>query len=438
MALNLKRIKSIYVKSPAFIRYPLYYLPFEVFCGSSYRTQRRALKQQESRCDSRRATKRDALLLDYLNDAINFIPFYKDWAAESGTQEVTDVDQYFDFPIIGKEEVQADLDSFLDPRFARSRYLVSTGGSTGKQFSFFLENECYSREWAFVAHFLAENGIDVNRKRISLRGVDSNDQNRAIEYNPLYKELLVSPLKMSEAVIVDSFDEIQRFNARWLHGYPSSVYEFAKTLKTTNRQLRGISGILLVSEKLYDFQKELIEEVFSCKPISFYGMTERLVFAPLVDGSFIPHPLYGVCEAIDGELVATGFLNRATRLIRYRTGDAAENVNPDERFLTSFGEISGRWGKEFLEGKSGSRIYMTALNTHSSVLEHVKRFQFYQNTPGTCELRLVPDQGFEEKDKRLIRSLFQKKVGNDLDLDVVTTSSLGLTPRGKHQFIVKE
>lgn len=435
---NLNRVKTLYSKSPAYLKYPLLYLPFEVFCGQPYRSQLRTLRAHVDLSESESFCRRDALLVGYLNSAIKYTPFYKNWAAQHRISKITNVDQYFEFPIIDKEQVQSNLDSFLDTRFRDRRYQVSTGGSTGKQFSFFLENNCYAREWAFVAHFLSVNGIDINSRRISLRGVDSNSKNQVLEYNPLYKELLISPLKMSEDVITGSFYKIQRFRPQWIHGYPSSVYEFAKVLKAANRRIVGIAGILLVSEKLYSFQEKLIEDVFSCKPVSFYGMTERLVFAPKVNDCFKPHPLYGVCEDIGGELVATGFLNRATRLIRYRTGDAARSLIPDEKLITSFGEMSGRWGKEFLEGKSGTRIYMTALNTHSSVLENVKRYQFYQNTPGQCELRLVPDQGFQDKDKELIRSLFQKKVGNELNLDVVTTHSLSLTPRGKHQFIIKE
>ncbi|UOA20688.1 hypothetical protein DSM14862_03526 (plasmid) [Sulfitobacter indolifex] len=437
MKFSLNVAKSIYQNMPPRVKAPLEYVPFEVFCGRPYRLQREALRNFKQLDPGEALLERNRLLIKYLNDSISHTPFYCQWASQNGIKCFDHIDQYYDLPIIDKEMVQRNLSAFQDTRYENSRYKVSTGGSTGRQFSFHLDNECYSREWAFVADFLSEQGIEINSRRLCLRGVDSKHPDRLVEYNPLYKEMLISPLKLSEHGVAEHLEQMRNFGARWIHGYPSAVYEFAKILRSIGQSIVGIRGILLVSEKLYDFQADLIQEVFNCQPVSFYGLSERVAFAPAEHGGFTPHPLYGVCEVIDGELIATGFLNRATRLIRYRTGDAAISFGGEDRITNKLQEISGRWGKEYLIGRSGLKIYMTSLNTHSPVLERVRKFQFVQDVPGKCTIQIVPDKGFSESDGYRIHELFANKVGIELELSISLVSTIETTKRGKHSFIVR-
>ncbi|PME15308.1 hypothetical protein BCV44_15795 [Vibrio cyclitrophicus] len=437
MIIDLSKIKSFYNKIPVEFKYPLFFVPYSFFCGKTYKNKYQELDRQLRISSHDIEVIRNNRLINYLNESINYTKYYSDVAKKLKISKVVDIEQLFEFPLLSKEEVQDNLGDFLDLRFKNSRYPVTTGGTTGKQTKIFLSNDCYSSEWAFVNHYLSQNNVNENSKRLCLRGVSGIPSNELLGYNPLYKELLLSPFRLNEENILNNIKKIKKFNPRWIHGYPSSVKEFATILNSLNVDIKEIDHVLLVSEKIYPEQINLIKKTFNADILSFYGMTERVIFAPLHGDVFIPNQLYGVTEEIDGELIGTGFINSATRLIRYRTGDTASVVKKSN-FVTQINELTGRWGKEYLLGYSGVKITMTALNTHSDILGKVRKYQFHQKVIGQCDLLLEVESDFKTEDKQEVLALFQEKVGKELTLRCYVVNKIPLTKRGKHQFILSE
>lgn len=433
--MNLSAIKRAYKSVPYPVNAPLMYVPFEWFCGSTFRNQLKLLREYDSCDPNKRQQLADHSLIQYLNDAVQYTPFYNEFAKRAGIRTIETPDVLFKFPILDKETLIREGERLCDSRYKNQRYLVSTGGTTGNQMHFYLSNDCYAKEWAFVSHFLNKHSISLNDRRLCLRGVEGIKQDSLIGYNPLYKEQLISPFRLNVNRIKTVLDEIKKFNPRWIHGYPSSVADFANILKSIGADIPSIKGVLLVSEKLHDDQKTAITAMFGNNIATFYGMSERVIFAEKRDDAYYPHALYGATELIDGELLGTGFSNRATRLIRYRTNDAAQTSDAQGR-LVRIDEITGRWNREFLVGNDGERISMTALNTHSDLLNSVRRYQFFQSEPGKCTLKLMIDENFNNSTMSVITNLFQSKVGVSLSITPQVVSDIPLTSRGKHRFII--
>jgi phenylacetate-CoA ligase len=142
-----------------------------------------------------------------------------------------------------------------------------------------------------------------------------------------------------------------------------------------------------------------------------------------------------------GELVGTGLHNRSMPLIRYRTGDRAtrrETRCACGRHWERFSDVEGRWKQDFLEGRNGARISLTALNMHGDVLRNVTRYQYAQKEPGRCEFRVVPAPSFGEADRERIERAFRDRVGDVLDVRVEPVESIELTGRGKLRRLVRE
>lgn len=431
----LDKIKRAYQKLPPALSYPLIWLPHKLIAGSSYNktlgllARYDSLRSVESRLNFEKETLRQAL-----EDAIYFVPFYRDWAKSKGIKAISDYTQLFDFPILSKEEVQDRISDFIDDRCG-ARYQVHTGGTSGKQLNFYHSNECYGKEWAFIANFLSEGGVSVDDRRYSIRGVDIKDKDSLYEINPVYKELIISPHANTSEGVERIFNNLASFNGSWIHGYPSTVYQFCLALRHNGLSLPAVKAVLLVSEKVYDFQRSVIEEVLGAKIISFYGMSERVVFAPLTEGRFTPHRCYGVSEIIDGEHVATGFINSGTRLVRYRTGDALTGEVDSTGLITSFSSFEGRWGGDFLVGRSGAKINMTVLNTHSDLLNRIEKYQFRQTRIGYCDLLLQSEHYISNEEIEKIRALFQAKLGKSIFLSCWVVKEIETTKRGKHKFV---
>ena len=431
----LSLAKKIYTNLPSSISLPLLHVPFGFFCGPEYRRYLR-LEEHAATCSlDERIHICNKLLISYVNESIKNVDYYRTVASELGIDSISNIEQLKLFPVISKEDVQNNIELFTDKRFVRQRYLVSTGGTTGRQLSFYLSNKCYAREWAFVNSFLKSKGINENSRRLCLRGVSGIAENKLIGYNYLYKEILVSPFKLNMATLAQNIHLIKQFKPEFIHGYPSSVTEFAKLIIALGIQINSLKHILLVSEKVYPEQLEIITQAFGCEVITFYGMSERVIFAGKNSDGFYPNLSYGLTEEIDGELVGTGFINEATRLIRYRTGDEA-TVEKDDFIVTRISDIVGRWGSDALIGKSGISITMTALNTHADVFRDVNRYQFVQYLKGDCELLVQSDALLSNTQLETIQRVFSAKVGDELDIQVRQVKNIELTSRGKHRFIV--
>lgn len=432
--MNLNMIKRVYLDAPNFLKRPLLKVPFAVFCGNPYREQISHLRSQ--RAITVGSELHLALLFKFVNDCIRYVPYYKNTATDVGLSEVNSLEDFRKLPLLTKADVRNNLDRLHNRDFAGPSYKVSTGGSSGKQLHFLMSNRAYSREWAFFSRFLSDRGININSKRISLRGVDGIDPESLIGYNFLYKELLISPFRLTEEELLKNFEDIEHFGATWIHGYPSTVNTLARLILSSNLSIPNIQNVVLVSEQIYPEHVATIKKAFNCPIHTFYGASERVIFAEDINGEYAPNPLYGYTELIDNELVGTGFVNEATPLIRYRSGDEARASVSENGSVLKIHEITGRWGKEFLIGAKGQKIYSTALNLHSDALDRISQYQFYQSQPGVCELRIVPDSTFEEGDGKNVAGAFQAKVGHALVIEPKVVDQIDLSPRGKHKYII--
>ncbi|MEZ8612214.1 hypothetical protein [Vibrio sp. 10N.239.311.D11] len=434
--MKLSTLRKIYKAIPSKYLSPVTNIPFSVFCGAEYRKQISLLESYPKLSSNLKQKLQDDLAIDYLSESIIHTRFYRDFAKKNRIKRITSKEQLLEFPIIGKEQLESDLDWFIDDRYRNKSFFVSTGGTTGKQTRLLMSNSAFSKEWAFVNDYLSSEGVDINSRRICLRGSDGISSDKLIGYNHLYKEIMISPFRLNQQNLKYNINEIIEYKPKWIHGYPSSVSEFGNALSEIDIDTSIITNILLVSERLMPQQELAIKKQFpNCKISTFYGMTERVIFAPSENGSLIPNPLYGVTEEIDGQLVGTGFINKATRLIRYCTGDTAEVVKSSDGFVESITNVTGRWGKEQLKGKSGVNISMTALNIHSNILENVVKYQFFQENYGECVLLIQPGHGFKPGEEFKIASEFQNKTGSELIVKPKIVKDIPLTKRGKHQFI---
>jgi len=449
MAFMAKR--RIYESLPVSVKRVACLVPFAWLAGHAYRRtlRRAAFFERASACEIH--AYREQQLGKVLRFAADRVPAYR--ALRGAVDRLTPFEALKAFPLLDKDTLQANVHRYLPRDFDRMRhYEVTTGGTSGNQLRLFVDDVSQSVETAFVHRHWSWVGYSPRRRKATFRGVPFRDLKPGVfwQFNPIYNELQFSPFHMSEKNLPAYVEQLIAYRPAYLHGYPSAIDCLAEyVLRNRLRpRLPTIRAAFLVSEGFDPWQRQRIEKAFRTRVFSFYGHSERVLWGGECEENATYHqfPDYGILEIIAdngsdcdregerGELVGTGLLTRCLPLIRYRTGDYATRCASRcacGRNWDRFTDVQGRWHQEILLGKTGSPISIAALNVHGPMFDKVVRYQYYQDTPGVCVIRIMVAQGFTQHDRTAIEQAYRDKVHDELDLVVRIVDCIPLTKRAK-------
>ena len=447
-------IYNMFRKSPWALRKLMYLIPINYRLGGKNFSETYSLLKNSEFWDKEKIRKyQETELEKVLEHAVNHVPYYKDIKLSS-SNPFKNLEK---FPIIEKEIIQENIEKFISDNISRKNaYYVSTGGTSGNQMNFYLDNSTYGREWAFVMTAWRRIGFKPGDKVVSFRGVEFKDAEKGIYWqdNPIYNMLEMSPFHMSDENLPKYLEIINEFKPKYIHGYPSAITILSNYMEKNNIDFPDIKGVLAVSENIYPWQREIIENSLKTRLFSFYGQSERVIMASECEHNTKYHvfPEYGVTEILDekdnfvnvgemGELIGTSFLNYYMPFIRYRTGDYAvlskESCECGREHLI-MDKLLGRWTQDMIVAKDGSHISTTALNLHSSALNNVNNFQFFQKEKGELILRINPKNSYGIDDEKKIKEAFYKKIGNNLDIEIQIVDEISLTERGKYRLLIQK
>lgn len=449
MAFELKR--TIYEALPVALKRSVCSIPFSWLAGKDYR----AAYQRGNWFD--KANKKELQLYQerelgsILLFAVDQVPAYQH--LRSDVERHSPFEALKAFPLLDKDTVQAHQQDYLPRDFAKiPHYETTTGGTSGNQLKIYLDDSAQSVEMGFMHRQWWRVDYTPRQRKATFRGVSFPNLKPGIfwQHNPIYNELQFSPFHMSEANLGDYVEQIIRFAPSYFHGYPSALdvlAEYVLRLGLADK-MPPIKAAFLGSEGASPGQRERIERAFRTRVYSWYGHSERVVLAGECEKNSTYHhfPDYGVLEIIDahgnacdregerGEIVGTGLFNRCMPLIRYRTEDYATRLESQcecGRCWDRFKDVEGRWKQDMLVGKSGAHISMAALNMHGPLFERVIRYQYFQDTPGVCILKVMVAPEFTEQDRMAIEKAYAVKVGKEVQFEIKVVDEIPLTARGK-------
>ena len=383
--------------------------------------------------------------MKYIVDhAYSNIAFYKDYYDKSGfnPKELKSFKDINLIPIVNKDILNAYN---LEKRSCniKDRYVVNTGGSSGEPFQFYIEPSSMGHEWAHMHHIWGYLNYKPKDLKIVFNG-NSNITN-IIEYDAVRNHFAVDIFADYKLVSKKLKIILGKHKIKYLHGFPSSIYDFALFCKNEDNELRkmlsiNLKGVFLGSEYPHLHYRNTIEHVFDVKTISWYGHTERSVLAYEKNNKFKFEPFhtYGFAESnkIDennSELIATSYYNFASPLIRYNTNDIISNLELNDEIMTSFMILKGREG-EFVVDKSKKKISLTGLifGRHHEIFNYSKFIQVKQTSIGVIEIHFVSRDITEQK----AESLFDSKNLN-LDISFIKRKKPFRTISGKVNLLIK-
>jgi len=324
-----------------------------------------------------------------------------------------------------------------------------TSGTSGKPLQFYTSSSIGQQELAYIFHQWSRVGYKPEDRRVEIRGAVIEGGN-PVAFDPVTRVLRFSP-RIDNAETTEYYlEKIRQFQTSFIHGYPSAIASFAHIIKKYALQVPfQIKAVLFASETVYDWEREIVGEVFNCRVFSHYGMAEQVALAAECEHSAGYHflPQYGITE-IDPEtkeIIGTSFLNYINPFIRYRTTDIASGVanhceHCGREYYPIVQKVEGRI-EDYIITRKG--MVGPASITHPfKDLKTIRDTQVVQKSIDFIILRVVPwdkkDLAAYEAEVRYLSRSLQNILENDLRIEVEEVDEIERTNSGKFKWIVSE
>ena len=332
----------------------------------------------------------------------------------------------------------------------------STGGSSGEPLRFDLNTDSNDRRSAAAHRGYAWAGADVGKRLLYLWGVPLNGQSRLHRwkdslYHRLYRRKMLNSFELAESRVPEFLAQHNGYRPDVLVGYTNPLYQFARSLE--DRGLRPFSprAIVVGAEKLYEFQRELIQRVFGAPVFETYGSREFMLIGAECDRHQGLHLTseYLLVEILnddgsptpagrEGNVVVTDLYNYGMPFVRYFTGDRA---------VAGWSECSCGRGLPLMRPPLGRQLDVLCTPDGRRVpgeffphllkdFPSVRRFQVVQDQSDHVELRVVADRTWGDADQAAIGAFVRDALGPRMRFDLARVDDIPLTGVGKLRVVV--
>lgn len=386
-----------------------------------------------------------------LNHSYSHVPYYKKLFSELNLNPllIRDIDDFKQIPVLDKDTFKLNFSSFtsnnINPHISNISK-INTSGSTGKPLEFYVDKEIQQKEMAFIFHQWSRVNYKIDDRRAMIRGSLKNGEK--YNYDPYFKVLNISQ-DINQKNVLEYVKLLKKYKIKFIHGYPSVIGYFAHIISRNKIKIPfKIESVLFASENVYDWQRELVEDIFKCRAFSHYGLAEKTCLAGECENSTDYHfiPQYGITE-IDkktGEIIATGFLNHINPFIRYKTGDIVEKIVNKSKcckrdYFPIVSGIEGRKG-DYIVTNKGLISPTGMLSIPLKKTHYIKKTQIIQKSETLIKVKVVPwektTKYYQELDE--LENNFKKILGSEIKIVFEETDNIESDKSGKFKWIKSE
>jgi phenylacetate-CoA ligase len=270
-------------------------------------------------------------------------------------------------------------------------------------------------------------------------------------YDRASRRMRVSAYHMKPEFMKYYADELMTPGYVFWQGYPSAIGLLCQYFLDENFDLGEASpqAIFPSSETLLDFHSDRIKRVTHAPIADLYANAElsvSVVQCPEgsyhVDTEFCSveiDPHEETDEWVRGEVISTGFADRAMPFIRYRTGDIATMLKRAScacgRSRPILERIDGRI-EDYVVTPDGRRIGRLD-HIFKGALE-VKEAQILQRSDRRILVRMVPRPGFDEAAQHKLEEEFRSRLGGEIEIEYEMVDTIPRGEDGKFRAVVSE
>jgi len=429
--------------------------------GADYHRYRRLLDTSQWYDERQFADLQAALLSRFVRHAYAEVPHWRRVFDEAGLdpRSVASAADLSRLPLLTKAEVRRlgpELVAAGHRRQGARTVSMKTSGTTGTALEVTLSRECRQREYAFRDQHRVWAGAHHEARIASFasKPLVPPDQTGPPYWrrNLAEHQSFFSILHMTQKSLPFYAREMVRLRPQLVTGTPAALALFARYLIASHPDDVAPAGVVVHSETLYPFQRDVIERAFHCHVFCWYGNAEASAnIVECAHGRLHVRPEYSVVELLraDGspalpgdtaEIVGTGFGNAAMPLLRYRTGDtvvvAKQQGCACGRQMPVVETLVGRLEDALLTA-DGQRL-AARLDAAFKSSWHVVEAQLFQAEPGVVEVRLVTEPGYSDAEQQAIRRELGVRLGPAMTIGFRRVDSIRRDPSGKFRFVLSK
>lgn len=353
---------------------------------------------------------RDRRIRRMVRHAARTVPHYRDLFAREGidpddVRGAADLDR---LPLLDKDLVRSRPDLFLsEGRAGRSALSVLTNGSTGAPMRVHHDRRSVLLNLAFGERergpVIAGCGgtfrpreIYVGNETSVMKDVTAfHRENTLMPVRPRRRFVSVrEPIESVAALMNEERPDL-------LTGYGGWIDLFFKAVAARGIDLHPPKMVMYMAEALPPGGREHIEEGFGIPVMSRYSAAEAFKIGYFCEERTGFHVHEDLCHVrtLDGQVVISNLVNRATVLLNYPIGDMgslSEEPCPCGRTFRLLSELEGRV-EDILTLADGRFVHPRAVWQVFKEYPEVLQYQLVQHEPRRFELRLttVDDAAFQ-------------------------------------------
>ena len=390
--------------------------------------------------------------------AFEHCPYYRQAWLESGLhpQQLKSITDLQRWPVIDRSTIQQNRLAMRAQLPGLKLLHKATGGSSGVPLQFDYDFDSLDRRMAAWHRGYNWAGAAPGTRQLYLWGVPLGQRSRRQVlkddlYNRLYGRLVLNSFVLSENSAQDFLARLNRYRPQVIVAYTNPLYFFARIVRERGQRPWSPASIVVGAEKLHDFQRKLIEEVFAAPVFETYGSREFMMIGAECDRheglhltaeqlliEVLDDEGRTVPEGEEGNVVVTDLYNYGMPFIRYTNGDRAVAGFAEcscGRGLPLLRKVVGRQ-LDVIQTPDGRRVPGEFFPHLIKDFPAVRQFQVVQETPELVKLLVVAHAQLSAADRARLTGEIRQVLGPAVRFELLRVDSIALTRSGKLQVVV--
>jgi phenylacetate-CoA ligase len=357
-------------------------------------------------------------------------------------------------PIMTKEQVRADYNSFLSRSMSARNVRKATGGTTGDPFQFQYNRDSEYHRLAVMWRGYRWAGADIGRRSAYIWSWPyANKRGLRLAREVLYQRLLgrtyFNIFALSDKQLPEIARRLARLRAHTVVCYVSGGLAVARWMIDNNVRLTPPRGVITGAEPLHEAERELLQRGFGAPVFNTYGSREFMLIGAECERHRGLHLSADnlIVETVDengtpvtgrpGRVLITDLHNFGMPFIRYANGDVAcidPNPCPCGRGLPLIEYVEGREA-DVIRLPDGRRLTGLFFVHLFKDFPAIRYYQVIQPSAAELSIRIVPMVEEPRPSMTPVLDSLRQHLGDELDIRIELVEQIPLTRAGKRRIV---